>query len=274
MDGSWCFLNCNWGARHVRGASQEGSSNNNSGSTGSSHHSYQGHGRRRRGSCAKENVDCRVSCGSAGSDASSVPDDVIRDPQQQNNRVIVTTTAQSCLDSRFITDSSDVDQSSDHSLIRNSREKDSPLRQLFRYASGEVLTARNGDRSSSASAQSSDRTSTGSTTTTSSLGKNDGGQSDSNGSSSGSDRGKGTPSNRSRSQNGVSGCGNGSSGESAGSAASKEGQGERDQGQQYHYQCDEFYFITDPEDHIFQHFPDDPEWQVSNNSSGGGCGWD
>jgi transglutaminase/protease-like cytokinesis protein 3 len=28
------------------------------------------------------------------------------------------------------------------------------------------------------------------------------------------------------------------------------------------YQCDEFYFITDPEDHIYQHFPDDPKWQL------------
>ena len=28
------------------------------------------------------------------------------------------------------------------------------------------------------------------------------------------------------------------------------------------YQCDEFYFITDPEDHIYQHFPDDPAWQL------------
>ncbi|XP_005097129.1 uncharacterized protein LOC101861359 [Aplysia californica] len=28
------------------------------------------------------------------------------------------------------------------------------------------------------------------------------------------------------------------------------------------YQCDEFYFITDPEDHIYQHYPDDPAWQL------------
>lgn len=28
------------------------------------------------------------------------------------------------------------------------------------------------------------------------------------------------------------------------------------------YKCDEFYFLTDPEDHIFQHFPDDPKWQL------------
>ena len=27
-------------------------------------------------------------------------------------------------------------------------------------------------------------------------------------------------------------------------------------------QCDEFYFVTDPEDHIFQHYPDSPEWQL------------
>ncbi|XP_064641410.1 uncharacterized protein LOC135496179 isoform X2 [Lineus longissimus] len=28
------------------------------------------------------------------------------------------------------------------------------------------------------------------------------------------------------------------------------------------YKCDEFYFLTDPEDHIFQHFPDDKKWQL------------
>lgn len=28
------------------------------------------------------------------------------------------------------------------------------------------------------------------------------------------------------------------------------------------YECDEFYFITDPEDHIYQHYPDDPAWQL------------
>ena len=28
------------------------------------------------------------------------------------------------------------------------------------------------------------------------------------------------------------------------------------------YKCDEFYFLTDPEDHIYQHFPDDPAWQL------------
>ncbi|KAK2164612.1 hypothetical protein LSH36_61g07055 [Paralvinella palmiformis] len=28
------------------------------------------------------------------------------------------------------------------------------------------------------------------------------------------------------------------------------------------YKCDEFYFLTDPEDHIYQHFPDDPDWQL------------
>ncbi|KAK3085039.1 hypothetical protein FSP39_023345 [Pinctada imbricata] len=30
----------------------------------------------------------------------------------------------------------------------------------------------------------------------------------------------------------------------------------------YFYRCDEFYFITDPEDHIYQHFPDNPKWQL------------
>ena len=30
----------------------------------------------------------------------------------------------------------------------------------------------------------------------------------------------------------------------------------------FSYECDEFYFITDPEDHIYQHFPDDPSWQL------------
>lgn len=28
------------------------------------------------------------------------------------------------------------------------------------------------------------------------------------------------------------------------------------------FRCDEFYFLTDPEDHIYQHFPDDEEWQL------------
>ena len=28
------------------------------------------------------------------------------------------------------------------------------------------------------------------------------------------------------------------------------------------YKCDEFYFLTDAEDHIYQHFPDDQEWQL------------
>ena len=28
------------------------------------------------------------------------------------------------------------------------------------------------------------------------------------------------------------------------------------------YQCDEFYFLTDPEDHIYQHFPDQAKWQL------------
>ncbi|KAI8782867.1 hillarin [Biomphalaria glabrata] len=32
--------------------------------------------------------------------------------------------------------------------------------------------------------------------------------------------------------------------------------------QPLYYQCDEFYFMTDPEDHIYQHYPDDPAWQL------------
>ena len=28
------------------------------------------------------------------------------------------------------------------------------------------------------------------------------------------------------------------------------------------YKCDEFYFMTDPEEHIYQHYPDDPHWQL------------
>ena len=28
------------------------------------------------------------------------------------------------------------------------------------------------------------------------------------------------------------------------------------------YKCDEFYFLTNPEQHIYQHFPDDPAWQL------------
>ncbi|XP_013400445.1 hillarin [Lingula anatina] len=28
------------------------------------------------------------------------------------------------------------------------------------------------------------------------------------------------------------------------------------------YRCEEFYFLTDPEDHIFEHFPDDKKWQL------------
>ena len=28
------------------------------------------------------------------------------------------------------------------------------------------------------------------------------------------------------------------------------------------YKCDEFYFLTDPEEHIYQHFPDKTEWQL------------
>lgn len=30
----------------------------------------------------------------------------------------------------------------------------------------------------------------------------------------------------------------------------------------FSYKCDEFYFVTDPEDHIYQHFPDDAKWQL------------
>ena len=28
------------------------------------------------------------------------------------------------------------------------------------------------------------------------------------------------------------------------------------------YKCDEFYFLTDPQEHIYQHFPDDDKWQL------------
>ena len=28
------------------------------------------------------------------------------------------------------------------------------------------------------------------------------------------------------------------------------------------YKCDEFYFLTDPEEHIFQHYPDKKKWQL------------
>lgn len=30
----------------------------------------------------------------------------------------------------------------------------------------------------------------------------------------------------------------------------------------FYYRSDEFYFVTDPEDHIHQHFPDNPKWQL------------
>lgn len=40
------------------------------------------------------------------------------------------------------------------------------------------------------------------------------------------------------------------------------GQGHGDDPQQFYYKCDEFYFVTDPEDHIYQHYPDDPKWQL------------
>jgi len=29
------------------------------------------------------------------------------------------------------------------------------------------------------------------------------------------------------------------------------------------YKCDEFYFLTDPAEHIYQHFPDNEKWQAS-----------
>lgn len=32
--------------------------------------------------------------------------------------------------------------------------------------------------------------------------------------------------------------------------------------QRFFYKCDEFYFVTDPEDHIYQHYPDEPKWQL------------
>lgn len=32
--------------------------------------------------------------------------------------------------------------------------------------------------------------------------------------------------------------------------------------QTLYYRCDEFYFVTDPEDHIYQHYPDEPRWQL------------
>ena len=32
------------------------------------------------------------------------------------------------------------------------------------------------------------------------------------------------------------------------------------------YKCDEFYFLTDPEDHIYQHFPDESSWQLLEES--------
>lgn len=254
IDGSWCFLNCNWGARHVRCASQDGGGSHLAG------HGHHGHGgRRRRGSCAKENIDCRLGEGRSGvRGRGDGREEVGRsDPYSQTStHVIVTPTAQqSCLDSKFIVDN----HGDDRSLLRGEgREKDSPLRQLMRYASGDILTARNGDRSSSASAHSSDRTSTGSTTTTSSFGKSDGTQSDSGGSHSGSEPSYKTANGVDGGSDTTNGCSNGSSGDSNGSGGS---QGE-ERAHQYYYQCDEFYFITDPEDHIFQHYPDDPAWQV------------
>ena len=31
------------------------------------------------------------------------------------------------------------------------------------------------------------------------------------------------------------------------------------------YKCDEFYFLTDPEQHLYQHFPDEGRWQLIRN---------
>lgn len=311
IDGSWCFLNCNWGARHVRGGGQDtatATATTNTGSSSHHHHHgrdhHRGHGRRRRGSCAKENVDCSVkgsslrggdasgsggggleggvaaaATGPAAAVAGSGGDGGDQRPESCS-RVIVTTTAESCVDSRHIVDHCH-DGHNDHSLLRlggrDSRErdkdKDSPLRQLIRYASADILTLRSGDRTStvsgtsSASGQSSDRTSTGSTTTTSSAGKSDSTQSDSNGSNCGSSD------NNTSGACVYAGCrkrtisfGEGCKEEDEEEEEEGGGRGGRGRGggkgQEFHYKCDEFYFMTDPEDHIFQHYPDDPEWQV------------
>lgn len=32
--------------------------------------------------------------------------------------------------------------------------------------------------------------------------------------------------------------------------------------EEYHYQLDEYFFLIDPQQHIFTHFPDDPKWQL------------
>ena len=36
----------------------------------------------------------------------------------------------------------------------------------------------------------------------------------------------------------------------------------KEDNQRLYYRCDEFYFVTDPEDHIYQHYPDEPKWQL------------
>uniref|UniRef100_A0A2C9JDD3 LIM zinc-binding domain-containing protein n=1 Tax=Biomphalaria glabrata TaxID=6526 RepID=A0A2C9JDD3_BIOGL len=38
--------------------------------------------------------------------------------------------------------------------------------------------------------------------------------------------------------------------------------GHKDNLPQMYHKYDEFYFLTDPEDHIYQHYPDDPQWQL------------
>ena len=38
--------------------------------------------------------------------------------------------------------------------------------------------------------------------------------------------------------------------------------GHRDSLPQLFYKYDEFYFLTDPEDYVYQHYPDDPSWQL------------
>lgn len=38
--------------------------------------------------------------------------------------------------------------------------------------------------------------------------------------------------------------------------------GHKDNLPQMYHKYDEFYFLTDPEDHIYQHYPDDPYWQL------------
>ena len=32
--------------------------------------------------------------------------------------------------------------------------------------------------------------------------------------------------------------------------------------EEYHYQLDEYFFLIDPQQHIFTHFPDDSKWQL------------